>query len=277
MLIIGDSLDNTIKQIFRNTFIYIKNNNLEFSIESYFEIFCSQAKLLNINFDECSWFNTWINRFDDKIKKELNNYPIKNRDDFINILSKIINTKLIDSSLRFEESSTKNILDKALILLKQNNILDIDVNLSLKNIDLELTKLIDKNNNFDFFAVKPPMLLDKPEFYEILKNSNKEDCILIFDICYFDIIKKNLEKDSAVKLFNAFYKILIDNCVEDCIIGIYSKNSISIIPPKFNLEESEIYANKIQDAINKSIFMYKNQKINIKINIQIMKIKDLHL
>ena len=49
----------------------MKENNLDFLPESYLNAFCKQAKLLNLEVDECNWFGRWSDKFDSYIKKEI--------------------------------------------------------------------------------------------------------------------------------------------------------------------------------------------------------------
>lgn len=271
-------MDDKIKQIIKNTFLYLKNNNLDFTPESYTKVFCAQAKLLNIDFDECNWFHSWVNKFDTSIKKELNNYPIKTKSDFINVVANICHNKA-----KFNNEETLKILQKALKILYQQNILDIDGNAPLSIINAKLQEILEsssinlENNKkiSNIIIPKPQSLLSKEELKATLDRFLKDDFVLICDICCFDKIRLEFGIDALNKLFDAFYKILLDNAIDGEIIGIYDESSIMIIPPKYDLQKATIYADKIKTTINKSAFMYKNQNIDIKIDIEIIKIKDL--
>lgn len=274
-------MDDKIKQIIKNTFLYLKNNNLDFTPESYTKVFCAQAKLLNIDFDECNWFHSWVNKFDVSIKKELNNYPIKTKSDFINVLANICHNKA-----KFNNEEALKTLQKALKILYQQNILDIDSNSPLSIINAKLQEILEsssinlennKNNKKISNIIIPKLqsLLSKEELKATLDSFLKDDFVLICDICCFDKIRLEFGVDALNKLFDAFYKILLENAIDGEIIGIYDESSIMIIPPKYDLQKATIYANKIKTIINKSAFMYKNQNIDIKIDIEIIKIKDL--
>ncbi|RAX54268.1 hypothetical protein CCY99_04455 [Helicobacter sp. 16-1353] len=267
-------MDDKIKQIVKNTFIYIKTNHLELTPESYTKVFCTQARLLNIDIDECNWFHLWINKFDASIKKEINNYPIKTKDDFINVLSNICNNNT-------KSTNTIKTLDKALKILHNNNIIDIDIHSPLALIDTKLSKILenlDKNkldSNKISTKFKPTSLLSKMELQLALEKRHKDDFVLVCDICCFDEIRLRFGSDALNKLFDAFYNILLDNALDGEIIGIYNETSIIIAPMEYNLAKAKIYADKIKAIIDKSAFIYKNQDINIKIDINIVQIKEL--
>ncbi len=260
-----------LKQVIKNSFIYMKDNNLDFSPESYLEAFCKQAKLLNLDSDECEWFNRWSNKFESHIKKELCNHPIKNKDDFINILSSIINTK---TSL--DDNYCIKILEKALRILKSKNIIDINPKLTLEAIDKKLTDFINGDSNDLFNFVHSSNLLTRNNI--LLKaHSFNDGYVLICDICCFDSIRDQFGLEALEKLLNAFYRILLNTMDSDVSIGIYGEYSIIILLPNYDIDMARLCSKNIQDAINNSKFVYENRDVDISINIDLLHIKDLKI
>lgn len=272
MLIVGDKLtdQDKIKQVVKNAFIYMKDNNLDFSPESYLEAFCKQAKLFNLNSNECNWYSRWSNKFDSNIKKELNNYPIKNRDDFINTLSSIINSQ---SSLN--STYCMNVLEKALKVLKNQKIIDIDPKLPLESIDKKLTDLLISNSNHLFNLMHSTGLLTKNDISS--KAHLIDGYALICDICCFDSIKEQFGLEALEKLFNAFYRILLNSVDSSASIGVYEDSSIVILLPKCSIEMATKYSKDIEQAIKNSKFIYENRDIDIEIHLDLLPIKDLKL
>ena len=231
-----------IKQAIKNAFLDMKENNLSFLPESYLSAFCKQAKLLNLKIDECDWFNIWSDKFDVYIKKELNNYPIKNKDDFINALSTIINNK---SNAKYD---SLKVLKKALKILKNKNILDLDSNLPLESIDKELTKFILSDSNNLFNLVHLDNLLS-PNDVSLKAKMYDSGYALICNICCFENIKENFGIDALEKLFNAFYRILLNSIDTNSSIGIYEDSAIVILLPNYTINTAESCLQNIKNNI----------------------------
>lgn len=259
-----------IKQVIKNAFLYMKENNLSFLPESYLDAFCKQAKLLNLKIDECNWFSIWSDKFDSYIKKELNNYPIKNKDDFINALSSIINNK---SSFK---DDYPHVLKKALKILKNQNILDLDSNLPLESIDRELRNFILSDSNHLFNLVHLNNLLS-PNDIALKAKMCDSGYALICNICCFENIKEDFGIEALEKLFNAFYGILLNSIDIDVSVGIYEDSAIVILLPKCTLEAADSYLQSINNNIKNSKFVYENRDIDINIHIDLLPIKDLKI
>lgn len=259
-----------IKQAIKNAFLYMKENNLDFLPESYLNAFCKQAKLLNLEVDECNWFSRWSDKFDSYIKKELNNYPIKNKDDFINALSSIINDKS-----NFNNTYPK-VLKKALKILKNQNIINLDSNLPLESVDKELTDFIlnDSNHLFNLVHLKNLLL---PNDIALKAKMIDSGYALICDICCFENIKEDFGIEALEKLFNAFYRILLDSIDTNASIGIYGDSAVVILLPKCTFKVANSYLQNIINTIEKSKFVYENIYIDINIHIDLLPIKDLKI
>lgn len=259
-----------IKQVVKNAFTYMKENNLDFLPESYLEAFCKQAKLLNLDIDECNWFHRWSSKFDLNVKKELNNYPIKNKDDFITALVAILNNN-------FKSDYSIKVLEKALKVLKDQNIIDINPKLPLEIIDKKLTNFIANDFNELFNLVKPPSDLLTPNDIALKAKLIGDGYALICDICCFNDIKKEFGLEALEKLFNAFYRILLNSVDLNASIGVYKEDSIIILLPKCGFEMADTYSQEIKHTIENSKFVYENRNIDIKIHIDILSIKDLKI
>lgn len=294
-------MNNKIKQAIRNAFIYINDNNIEFTPETFFQAICAESKNLGLNFEDCNWFNIWSSKFDDFIKEEINNYPIKNRNDFINTLSHIYNKRLRECS-----PDTFRILQKAINFLNKNNLTNFDSKTPLNIMDLELSKLLMENSNsipkiesniessvdskesdkiptklsddtiesINSF-VKQTKLLNEDELKNIINKLNFETNILICEIMYFEKIKLEYGNEASERLFKAFYNILIKNILPNDIIGIYNESSIMIITKDTTQNSVLKYLETFRNTINSSVFMYKDKQVRINTQFQVKQIKDL--
>lgn len=286
-----------LKMLVKQTLVYLKTHNIAPTPESYFEVFCMLAKQFNINTSSCAWFYEWLDKFNPIIKKELNNYPIKTQNDFINVLSAICNNHIKSNAL-----DLTRILNKSLRVLKEYNLIDTNEGDTLEVIDEKLSKILannqiaeskvcafkDTNETTSKTCTKDIneathktskdstwILPSMPFWSETdMVNFDKETYVLLCDICCFEDIRVEFGNDGLEKLFNVLLQILRDSTHNE-IIGYYNRHSIIISLPQYTLQEVILCVEKIQSVVDKSEFVYKGKAIQIAINIQIKQIKDL--
>lgn len=272
-------MDKDLEKVVRSAFAYLKAHNLPLNPESYFEAFCKEAKKLGVSMDECAWFYDWIGKFDPIIRKELNNYPIKTKSEFIAILANICN-----HHIKSTNSDIKLVLEKALRILATRGIVEINIEDSLESIDNKLSALLPSvapqiprdsaprrelanlsrilpNDMKSWQAIKPQIAHNSEHFYA-----------LVCDICCFDEVEKNFGLDALTKLFRAFLGILRQT-FSDKIISVHNNNAIIIAT--YDLPAAKSALKRLKTTINRNEFVYKNDIIHIDIDIAIRQIRDL--
>lgn len=135
-------LNSEIKTAIKNTLLHFSEHNLDFNPQSFLDILCVECRNMGVRFNECDWFSAWSGRFEGMIKKELQNSPIKTRDDFIDKIAQICNHKRELLEMSDKNTATKT-LQKALALLKARGIIDFSANLPLNAIDSKLSTLLE--------------------------------------------------------------------------------------------------------------------------------------
>ncbi|WP_115545260.1 hypothetical protein [Helicobacter sp. MIT 14-3879] len=244
-------MNEKIKLAIKNAIINI-NYNVDFTPEYFLQILCKELKALGLEFDECQWYNLWSSKFNEDIRKELNNYPIKTRNDFINTLSHIYKNKLESQS-----SDTNKILQKALKLLRESNLIDVDEKTPLNIIDSKLNQLLNSSSKLSSSILN----------IEALKFKKLDDDALLYEIDEYIVL--NLPDEALRRLCKALYEILISEGKDNVLI--YGKNSILVIPNN----TIEISMKLLDSILETKTFIYKNQKIHLKVNVKKLKIKDL--
>lgn len=236
-------MNDTIKIAIRNAFLYLYDNNITFSPEVFFQALCKESKTLGMNFEDCEWYDIWSAKFSDEIKKELNNYPIKTRNDFINTLASIIKHRL-----DYQNNDIHKILQKALKALKDANIIDYDTNTPLAMIDSKLDKINISSSN-------------------ISNTKERSDEVVLCSI--IDKLDSTLNKKALEKLLNALCEFLKAQTSDK--VSLHKNSSILIIP---NTSPSHSIG-LLRHILETKTFIYKSKPIHIELDFKILRLKDL--
>lgn len=262
-------MDLKIKKAAHKAFSYIKDNKLDFTPESYEKAFCEQAKILGFSFEECDWFGAWCARFEGALRRELYNYPIKTKDDFIAVVARF-------SAESEPQGDALRALDKALKILKKKNIANIAPGLPISAIDAQLGAILREDSAQDS-QKDSKKLLDKMQLKNVVADCYAADFGLLCSIKEASEIRQKLGLEAFNKLFSAFYGIILQNAAPSDTVGVYDENTIALIPQNGNAKKAQATAARVQEAVAKSTFIYAEQKISVSIEARLVKLGDLRL
>lgn len=251
-------LNNEIKIAIKNTFLYFQQHNLDFNPQSFSDILYAECRAMGVKFDESEWFSAWSGRFDSATKKELQNSPIKTRDDFIDKIAQIHNHKVKNTT----SNDLAKILQKALMLLKLHNIIDFNANLPLNTLDTKLSALLSKSHSLPQMEAKNEVRKIS-NFFANLNAQNleidKNQKILLCKFSEQSFLKK-LDAKAYNRLLRSFCALLLDNLDTQNVIGIY-KNAVAIFT-KYPIDTFKV---EIEHILDKHTFMLHNKPLRLKI------------
>ena len=269
------NISNEVKIAIKNALLHFQNSDDDFNPQSFLDILCAECRAMGIKFSECDWFSAWSGRFDGAIKKELQNSPIKTRDDFIDKIAQICNHK---HSFGGESKEARKVLQKALTLLKAHNIVDIGANLPLNAIDSKLSAMLESSEfgesnesnlrhfgNFETQKISNFFAHLSAQHIKIDKNQK----ILL---CKFSeqAFIKTLNLNAHNRLLHSFCAILINNLDAKNVIGIY-KNAVAI----FTKSHIDAIEREIERVLEANTFMLHNKPLRLKIDFEVVKFGEL--
>lgn len=254
-----------VKKAIKNSFMRMIEQKINFSPEVFCEILSEESNALGISNN--AWFASWSAQFSPQIKKELNNYPIKNKNDFIKSLASILHNN--------DTQSAALVLNKAILVLKKNNIIKAS---NLIAIEKELDSILASKINVESSVHKRlsklllnTKILSQSELKSRLEGLPGEHFILLCEMLDFEGVYHKLGEAMLKKLFFAFYNLLESN-IKNEIIGIYN-NGIMIVGGDYGAILA--YLDSIRGMIKQNIFIYQKQKIDVEMRFFIKQIKDL--
>lgn len=262
-------LNSEIKTAIKNTLLHFSDNNLEFNPQSFLDILCAECRNIGVIFNECDWFSTWSGKFEGAIKKELQNSPIKTRDDFIDKVAQICNHKheFYESGDKINATKT---LQKALTLLKQHGIIDFSINLPLNALDLKLSAMIETHTSSEskFGARKISNFFANLDTQHIKIDKNQK--ILLCKFSEQTFIKK-LDLHTHNRLLHSFCALLLNKLdTQNNVIGIY-RNVVAI----FSKQHIDTLKREIEKILEINTFMLNNKPLRLKIDFQVIKFGEL--
>lgn len=271
-------LNSEIKTAIKNTLLHFSEHNLDFNPQSFLDILCAECRNMGVRFSECDWFSAWSGRFEGAIKKELQNSPIKTRDDFIDKIAQICNHKRESLEIS-DKSATTKALQKALALLKAHRIIDFSANLPLNTIDSKLSALLElgesaesneshesrqmreshnkKINNFLANLGAQHIKIDKNQ--KILLCKFSEQAFI-----------KTLDSHAHSRLLHSFCALLLNKLNSQNVIGIY-KNAVAI----FSKQHTDALKREIEKILEIHTFMLHNKPLRLKIDFSVVKFGEL--
>lgn len=192
------------------------------------------------------------------IKKELDglDVPESENDEYLKDLKRQFMS--IATSI---ESEANNL---STILLKENS----KVNSLEKKIQVLEKQLKDakKQSNTDFLTGA----MTRKAFDERLKflekgylDKNEDYSVMFFDLDHFKSINDTYGHDAGDKVLSTFSKLLLKEFKGIGDVARYGGEEFVVLLPKKDVEESLIYANKIQDILRKSQFIYEEHKLSV--------------
>ncbi len=259
-------LNNEIKTAIKNTLLHFSEHNLDFNPQSFLDILCAECRNMGVKFSECEWFSAWSGKFEGAIKKELQNSPIKTRDDFIDKIAQICNHK---RETREVSDSTKA-LQKALTLLKERGIIDFSANLPLNAIDSKLTALLESTQIHEMHESSAKKISN---FFANLSTAHikidKNQKILLCKFSEQAFVKK-LDSHAHSRLLHSFCALLLNKLDSQNVVGIY-KNAVAI----FTKRPIDALKSEIEKILNINTFMLHNKPLRLKIDFQTIKFGEL--
>ncbi|MGP1580896.1 MAG: GGDEF domain-containing protein [Wolinella sp.] len=81
---------SNLKDVVKSTLLRLQKSGQIATPKAYQEAFCIEAKNAGITLEECQWQVRWMQKFDPKTKKQIQNHPIKTPDEFIALLAGIL-------------------------------------------------------------------------------------------------------------------------------------------------------------------------------------------
>lgn len=265
------NISNEVKIAIKNTLLHFQQNDLEFNPQSFLDILCAECRLMGVKFSDCDWFSLWSAKFGGTIKKELQNSPIKTRDDFIDKIAQICKHK----AKKVESSDLNKALQKALALLKMRGIVEIDANLPLNAIDSQLSYLLESQESSEFAAhnFENAGVRKISNFFANLSAQHlkidKNQKILLCKFSEQAFIKK-LDSNAHSRLLHSFCAILLNNLEAKNIIGIY-KNAVAI----FTKGTIDGLKREIERILEANTFMLHNKPLHLKIDFEVVKFGEL--
>lgn len=265
------NISNEVKIAIKNTLLHFQQNDLEFNPQSFLDILCAECRLMGVKFSDCDWFSLWSAKFGGTIKKELQNSPIKTRDDFIDKIAQICKHK----AKNVESSDLNKALQKALLLLKMRGIVEIDANLPLNAIDSQLSYLLESQESSEFAAhnFENAGVRKISNFFANLSAQHlkidKNQKILLCKFSEQAFIKK-LDSNAHSRLLHSFCAILLNNLEAKNIIGIY-KNTVAI----FTKGTIDRLKREIERILEANTFMLHNKPLHLKIDFEVVKFGEL--
>ena len=267
------NISNEVKIAIKNTLLHFQNSDDDFNPQSFLDILCAECRAMGIKFSECDWFSAWSGRFEGAIKKELQNSPIKTRDDFIDKIAQICNHK---HSFVGESKEARKVLQKALALLKVRGIVDIGANLPLNAIDSKLSALLElgefgKSNLKDFATNFKTQKIGN-FFVHLSAQHIKIDKNQRILLCKFSeqAFIKTLDSNAHNRLLHSFCAILVEHLGAQNIIGIY-KNAVAI----FTKGTIDALKREIERVLEVNTFMLHNKPLRLKIDFEVVKFGEL--
>ena len=288
-------LNSEIKTAIKNTLLHFSDNNLDFNPQNFLDILCAECRNMGVKFSECDWFSAWSGRFEGAIKKELQNSPIKTRDDFIDKIAQICNHKRESIELADKSNATKT-LQKALTLLKAHKIIDFNANLPLNAIDSKLSALLESNKSLESTksnestkSAESNKSLESHESTELRESTESHKKISHFLahlgaqhikidknqkilLCKFSeqTFIKTLDSHAHSRLLHSFCALLLNNLSSQNVIGIY-KNAVAI----FSKERIDALKSEIEKILEIHTFMLHNKPLRLKIDFVVVKFGEL--
>ena len=265
------NISNEVKIAIKNTLLHFQNSDNDFNPQSFLDILCAECRAMGIKFSECDWFSAWSGRFEGAIKKELQNSPIKTRDDFIDKITQICN-----HNFSGESKEARKVLQKALALLKMRGIVDISANLPLNAIDSRLDSLLKERESSDFTESSTQKDFKTRKIGSFLANIgagrtkiDKNQKILL---CKFSeqAFIKTLDLGAENRLLHSFCALLLEHLGAQNIIGIY-KNAVAI----FTKSHISALEREIEKILDKHTFMLHNKPLRLKIDFEVVKFGEL--
>lgn len=166
-----------------------------------------------------------------------------------------------------------NTLQKALQLLKQNNIIDFDCNLPLDAINAKLSLLLQTQMQ-TLIETQTSQTSTLP----FLNQQNAKKEILLCKISEKNLIKK-LDSTTREKLLSTLCDLFIKHFNKKSIVGIY-KDSIAIFP-KIDANTShkitiDTIKREILEILESNTFMLHNKPLKLAVEIVIKKCGELN-
>ena len=268
-------LNSEIKTAIKNTLLHFSEHNLDFNPQSFLDILCAECRNMGVRFNECDWFSAWSGRFEGAIKKELQNSPIKTRDDFIDKIAQICNHKRESLETSDKSTATKT-LQKALALLKERGIIDFSANLPLNAIDSKLSALLESAE-----------IRESHESREVRESHNKKISNFLAHLgaqrikidknqkillCKFSeqAFIKTLDSHAHNRLLHSFCALLLNKLNSQNVIGIY-KNAVAI----FSKQHTDALKREIEKILEINTFMLHNKPLRLKIDFSVVKFGEL--
>lgn len=179
-------------------------------------------------------------------------------------------------SLNIKDSDTKDsnepclaTLQKALLLLKERNIIDFSLDLPLTQIDSKLSSMLQINKVQNLSSPKNILSLLNPH------NAKKE--ILLCKISEKNFIKK-LDSITRQRLLETLCELFIKSLDKKSIIGIY-KDCIVIFPKIYAKTSHKIAIDAVKSEIlqilQSNTFMLNNKPLLLQMDFEIKKFGEL--
>lgn len=265
-------LNSEIKTAIKNTLLHFSEHNLDFNPQSFLDILCAECRNMGARFNECDWFSAWSGRFEGAIKKELQNSPIKTRDDFIDKIAQICNHKRESLETSDKSTATKT-LQKALTLLKERGIIDFSANLPLNAIDsklstlLESAEILESHESRESHNKKISNFLAHLGAQHIKIDKNQKILLCKFSEQAFI---KTLDSHAHNRLLHSFCALLLNKLNSQNVIGIY-KNAVAI----FSKQHTDALKREIEQILEINTFMLHNKPLRLKIDFSVVKFGEL--
>lgn len=265
-------LNSEIKTAIKNTLLHFSEHNLDFNPQSFLDILCAECRNMGVRFNECDWFSAWSGRFEGAIKKELQNSPIKTRDDFIDKIAQICNHKR-ESLETSDKSTATKALQKALALLKERGIIDFSANLPLNAIDSKISALLESaemresHESRESHNKKISNFLAHLGAQRIKIDKNQKILLCKFSEQAFI---KTLDSHAHNRLLHSFCALLLNKLNSQNVIGIY-KNAVAI----FSKQHIDALKREIEKILEINTFMLHNKPLRLKIDFSVVKFGEL--
>jgi len=192
------------------------------------------------------------------IKKELENYDEAKDIDF-----KTAHTKLYNVAIILEEKTEvlsrdlKSHNDKIVTMKERISELEKELAKAQETSKMDfLTKLYNKRALEEFFALK------ESEFTRYNRNYS----IVMFDIDFFKKVNDNYGHEAGDKILQGFAKILKKLCRTVDVVGRFGGEEFVAILSETDLKGGVIFAKKVNQLVEKTRFMYKNQHIPLTVS-----------
>lgn len=190
--------------------------------------------------------------------------------DFLAILKdecKNLSLNIKDSDTKDSDEPCLATLKKALLLLKERDIIDFSLDLPLMQIDSKLSSLLHEVQNLS----SPQNILS------LLNPHNAKKEILLCKISEKNFIKK-LDSTTRQRLLEALCELFIKSLDKKSIIGIY-KDCIVIFPKIYTKTSHKIAIDAVKSEIlqilQSNTFMLHNKPLLLQMDFEIKKFGEL--